>query len=99
MTEKKMEEKRFSEDLDRLLAGEATAAEDAGDDYGTTVAFARRIISQRDALLPDSKNRIRSRLLARLAEQESRATRAPGRWWSQLLGNPVWRTATVTVAA
>lgn len=99
MAERSKEEKQFSEDLDRLLAGEELRpAEGAGEDYRATVEFARKLLSHRDGLSPHSREQLRSMLLSRLAEQEAKAVRRRQPWWGQLLHNPVWRTATVTVA-
>jgi hypothetical protein len=98
------EERRFSDNLDRLLAGEGTEpTEKMSEDCRTAVEFARRLADLRDEPSPSFKQQTRNRLLARLAEQEAaRQKEKRHRPWGSLGRlfelSPVWRTATVTIA-
>jgi len=97
------EEQEFSENLDRLLAGEEVkASEDVSDDYQTTISFAQKLTKLGDEPSPSFKAQLKERLLQKLAEQEAARQKEKGNWfWEGLRNlipqNPVWRTATATV--
>jgi hypothetical protein len=99
------EEREFSENIERLLAGEEVkAGEDMGEEYRTAINFAQKLIELRDEPSPHFKDRLKRQLLSKLAEQEAEATRKKeraNRFWEALRNlvpqNPVWRTATATV--
>ncbi|MBM2832361.1 MAG: hypothetical protein HW414_1413 [Dehalococcoidia bacterium] len=104
MAKESSEERQFSDNLDKLLAGVGTEpAEKMSEDCRTAVDFARRLTSLRDEPSPRFKQQTRNRLLARLVEQEAaRQKEERHRPWGslgRLLSlSPVWRTATVTIA-
>jgi len=90
-------ERRFSELLDRLLAGEdVQLAPDAGDELRESLAFAREMA----ALRPDPREVFQRQLQARLTEQlrirEAEAA-ARGSFWERLRRNPVWQGVTAAV--
>lgn len=98
------EEKRFSEDVERLLAGqEAEGGKDADKDYQTAINFAKKLTESRAHPSPAFKAQLKERLLLRLTQQEAEARqKTRGNWLWEGLRNlipqsAVWRTATVTV--
>ena len=69
-------ERQFSEDIDRLLAGEeVTGNEDTSEDYRTTINFARKLVELRVDPSPGFKDGLKQQLLLKLTEQEIGATR------------------------
>ncbi len=103
MSRETNEEKDFSEDIDRVLAGqEVKAGEDVSDDYSTALQFAQKLKGLGDAPSPVFKNQLRRRLLLKLAGHEAeRRKEERASFWEALRKlvprSPVWRTATVTV--
>ncbi len=98
------EEKRFSEDVERLLAGqEVEGGKDADKDYQTAINFAKKLAGFRADPSPSFRAQLKKRLLLKLAQQEAEARqKAKGNWfWEGLRSlipqSAVWRTATVTV--
>ncbi len=97
------EEKQFSEDVDRLLAGqEVEGGKDAGEDYRAAINFAKRLTEFHADPSPHFKARLKERLLLELAKQEAAARqKAKGnRFWEGLKNllprEAVWRNATAT---
>ena len=99
------EDKEFSENIDRLLAGqEFEAGEDVTEDYRTVIQFAQKLSGLRDEPSTAFKDQLRRRLLLKMAEQEAEAERQREKrtsFWESLRNlaprSPVWRTATATV--
>ena len=95
------EEREFSENIDRLLAGEEVkAGEDVSEDYRMAINFAQKLTKHRDNPSPSFKAQLRERLLSKLAKQE--AQQEERNWFWEGLRNlipqsPVWRTAAATV--
>ena len=100
------EEKEFSENIDRLLAGrDIEAGEDVSEDFRSAIQFAQKLEELRDESLPAFKDQLRRRLLLKLAEKEAAAEEQKEKrasFWEALRNlvprSPVWRTATATVA-
>jgi hypothetical protein len=100
------EERRFSENIDRLLAGEkARIGEDMDEEQRTAIDLARKLIEFRDTPSPHFKDHLKRQLLLKLAEQEGVARRERQRTnrFRKALGNlipqnPAWRAAIATVA-
>ena len=100
------EEKEFSENIDRLLAGqEVEVGEDVSEDFRTAIQFAQKLEELRDESSPVFKDQLRRRLLLKLAEKEAAAEEQKEKrasFWEALRNlvprSPVWRTATATVA-
>lgn len=98
-------EKKFSEDVERLLAGkEAMGGRDADEDYRTAIDFAKRLATEfRADPSPSFKASLKERLLQGLARKEAEAQQKEkrGLFWEGLRSlvpqNPVWRNATATV--
>lgn len=97
------EEKQFSEDVDRLLAGqEAEGGKDAGEDYRAAINFAKKLTEFHADPSPHFKARLKERLLLELAKQESAARQKTkgNRFWEGLKNllpqEAVWRNATAT---
>jgi hypothetical protein len=107
MDEKEREEKRFAEDVDRLLGGgEVTAGGATGEDeYRSNIDFARKMIECRAEPSPAFQQALKQRLLSKLVEQDvaegqRRAERVS--FWDRVRTlvprSPAWRVAAVTVA-
>jgi hypothetical protein len=97
------EEKQFSEDVDRLLAGqEVEGGKDAGEDYRAAINFAKKLTGFHADPSPHFKAKLKERLLLELAKQEADARqKAKGnRFWEGLKNllprEAVWRNATAT---
>jgi hypothetical protein len=95
------EEKQFSEDVDRLLAGqEVEGGKDK--DYQTAINFAKKLTEFHADPSPHFKARLKARLLLELAKQEAAARqKAKGNWFWEGLKNllpreAVWRNAMAT---
>jgi len=78
------EMERFSQDIDRILAGEEVqASEAASDDYRTTLEFAQKLAGLRDAPSPSFQAQLKTRLLQRLSE--GAAPEGKGDWLKRLV--------------
>ena len=104
MPKRKREEQEFLKNIERLVAGEEISiSEDAGEDFRTAMEFSRRLPDLYAGPSPEFKERLKGRLLVKLAQQDA-ATRERAtthRFWDFLARvmpqSPVWRTATVTL--
>jgi len=97
------EEREFSENVDRLLAGKKIeAGDDTGGEYRKAISFSGKLVELRQEPSPQFKAELKRELLLRLEEEEAeQEERAKISFW-QVFKNfmprsPVWRTATVTV--
>lgn len=97
-------DKEFSEDIDRVLAGEEVKlGAKASDDYRAAIDFAQRLIRLRPTPSAFFEVKLRERLLQRLSEQETKApARAKESWlWEGLRRlvprQLVWRAVTATL--
>ncbi len=69
-------EREFSENIDRLLAGEeVTAGKDMDEDYQTAIDFSKKLIESRVDPSPHFKAQLKQRLLLKLAQQEAETAR------------------------
>jgi len=99
------EEKEFSENIDRILAGQKVeVGEDVSEDFRAAIQFAQKLEELRDEPLPVFKDQLRRRLLLKLAEKEAAAEEQKEKrfsFWETLRNlvprSPVWRTAVATV--
>ena len=98
------EEKKFSESLDRWLAGkEVESGEDMSEDYQTAINFAQKLTEFRAEPSSEFKAQLKQRLLLELTRQEVAAReKAKGNWfWEGLKRlvpqSPVWRTSAATL--
>jgi hypothetical protein len=90
------EERLFSENLDRLLAGEEIQFEAGVDnDLRTALDFAGKMKSLQAAPSPQFKSNLKARLLQKLDEQEDREE--AGGWLARLIRQPVWQAVAVLV--
>ena len=106
---KSPQEQEFLRQVDAMLAGwEIGAGEDAGgedvgdagvtDDLRGTVEFARKLVDLDEGPTPEFSQRLKSRLLIKLTEQDEAArAKAEGGWLPRLLSSPVWRSAAVSL--
>ena len=102
---KNNDEKKFRNDIDRLIAGEKRKSEDTSDaDYEKNVKFAGKMLKSRVEPSPEFKASLKQRLLLKLENEEIEAERKkekpPGFWEfvkNFVPKNPVWRTVAVTV--
>ena len=104
MRKRRDEERKFSENLDRLLAGkEVEPGEDMSEDYQTAVNFAQKLTEFRAEPSSEFKAQLKQRLLLELTKQEVAAReKVKGNWFWEGLGrlvpqSPVWRTAAATL--
>ncbi len=94
-------EQAFSEDIDRVLAGQETGGAYSDDtEYRDTLAFARRMAAARPFPDPEWRAALKARL-ENLAESETIERHGVNRrWLSDLVRQPVWQaTAAVVVLA
>ena len=104
MPRHKREEQDFLENIERLIAGEEVSiGEDADEDLRTTIEFSRTLSDLHTGPSVEFKDKLKSRLLLKLTEQEVAARqRVEKNWFRDILDrlvpqSPVWRTATVTL--
>lgn len=104
MPRRKREEQEFLENIERLIAGEEVSiGEGADEDLRTTIEFSRKLSDLHTGPSVEFKDRLKSRLLLKLTEQEVAARqRAEKNWFRDILDrlvpqSPVWRTAAVTL--
>ncbi len=104
MPRHKREEQDFLENIERLIAGEeASIGEDADEDLRTAIEFSRRLSDLHTGPSVEFKDKLKSRLLMKLTEQENAARqRVEKNWFRDILDrlvpeSPVWRTAAVTL--
>jgi hypothetical protein len=97
------EEREFSENMDRLLAGKKIeAGDDTGEEYRKAIGFSGKLVELRKEPSPLFKAELKKQLLLRLEEEEAEQEERAGISFWQVFKNlmprsPVWRTATVTV--
>ncbi|MBL7164933.1 MAG: hypothetical protein ISS55_00435 [Dehalococcoidales bacterium] len=104
MPRRKREEQDFLENIERLIAGEGVSiGEDTDEDLRTAIEFSRRLSDLHTGPSVEFKDKLKSRLLLKLTEQEVAARqRVEKNWFRDILDrlvpqSPVWRTATVTL--
>jgi len=98
-------EKEFSENIDRILAGqEVKVSADIDDDYRTALDLAQKLIRLRAVPSPSFKAQLKERLLLKLSEEETRVktTEVKRNWFWEALGRlvprqPVWQGVTITL--
>jgi hypothetical protein len=90
------EEKLFSDNIDRLLAGEdVLAGADMDNDSRTALDFARKMTLLRPAPSPQFQSHLKARMLQKLSEQEPQSKQ--GWFWKLFPREPVWQVVTVLV--
>jgi len=99
-------EKEFSENIDRILAGqEVKVSADIDDDCRTALDLAQKLIRLRAVPSPSFKAQLKERLLSRLSEEEEtkvKTTEVKRNWFWEALGRlvprqPVWQRVTITL--
>ena len=96
------EAKKFSESVERLLAGQEIGnGEDVSEDYKTALKFAQKLTDYRAAPSPLFKARLKERLLLKLTEQEAEASRQKEKssWFWEGLRNLLPQTVALRAAA
>ncbi len=88
-------ERLFSEELDRLLAGEEVKAPpEAGEDVNAALKFSQKIIEITPEPSPRFETLLQAKLLSELARQEAK----DNKWyWKIAPRQPVWQAVTATV--
>ncbi len=84
-------EEKFTENLDKLLAGQRSEPLHLRDDE-ETLDFARKMASLRPSPRPEFKSRLKATLLRRLAENEARKAARPN-WIQALARRPAYAVA------
>ena len=104
MPRRKREEQDFLENIERLIAGEGVSiGEDTDEDLRTAIEFSRRLSDLHTGPSVEFKDKLKSRLLLKLTEQEVAARqRVEKNWFRDILDrlvpqSPVWRTAAVSL--
>jgi hypothetical protein len=99
-------EKQFSNDIDRLIAGEQTNAKEISDkDYEGSVQFAKKMLESRIEPSPSFTESLRNRLLQKIVKQEMETERkmeSGKSFWETVMNfiprSPAWRTVAATIA-
>ena len=92
MDRKRKTEKKFSEFLDRILAGEEISADpNMDEELRAVLDFARKISKLRPNPSAAYQANLKARLLQKLEEQEAKAESIRGRFWENMWRQPVWQ--------
>ena len=96
-------ESEFAKDVDRVLSGQESKADNASDkEYRGNLDFSKKIADTRSTPSPAFQSALKSRLLSKLAEAETAIeTRKRTSLWDSLTGlfrQRTWQAAGVTVA-
>lgn len=88
-------EKLFSENIDRLLAGEAVrTGPETGEDVNAALEFAQKII----AITPEPAERFAAQLQGKLLTELAQEGAKESQWFRKLIPRqPVWQAVTATV--
>ena len=99
MIREEYEDRAFSENIDRLLAGESVdLGPSANDDSRTALDFAQMMVGARPTPNPRFKADLKARLLHQLADtEEKRRIAAKQSWIHRLLHQPAWQAAAAAV--
>ena len=105
MSKRTNEESKFTENIDRLLAGEKLEdTENISEDHRSAINFAQRLTESRIEPSPVFKAQLKERLLSKLAQEEARAAQKRENalsFWEFLKNlvpqSPAWRTVTATL--
>lgn len=90
-------EKQFSENLDRLLAGEELKPDQIADEeMRSALEFARKMAELRATPTESYQARLKACLLQKLEEQEAKAQEKRGWLWN-LAHQPVWQAVTAAL--
>jgi hypothetical protein len=93
-------EKKFSEYLDSILAGEEMVLEPEGnEDLRNAVEFAVKMAALRPVPAESYRNNLKARLLQKLDERETAELERRGRFWNALWRQPVWQGAIMVAFA
>jgi hypothetical protein len=85
-------EKKFTEFLDRILAGEEVPADPGMDeDLRAVLDFAQKISKLRPNPSASYQASLKARLLQKLEEQEAKTEGTRGRFWKNIWRQPVWQ--------
>lgn len=98
MAERRDDERKFSEDIDRLLAGRRVAGSE-DKEYQETVDFAARMAESREKPSLAFQATLKQHLLAKLSEEEARVKKPSFAEWltGVLRTSTAWRNAAVAV--
>ncbi len=98
MARRDSSEKRFSDDIERLLRGEAPGPTAGDSDYAGMLQFARRIFALRQEPRPEFTRRLRDDLLSRAVEPDEAREHGGVRSFldNLLFGRPALRLALVS---
>lgn len=87
-------EKKFTENLDRILAGKEVKADPTMDkELRAALDFALKMAALRTAPSAQYQARLKARLLQKLDEQEARKRERRGSFWGLIRTSPVWQGA------
>ena len=100
MNRKREIEKRFTEYLDRILAGEEITVEpDADAELRAALEFARTIRGLRTSPSESFQAQLKARLLQKLDEQEAIALERRESFWGNIWRQPIWQGAVMVAFA
>ena len=87
-------EKKFTEYLDRILAGEEIQADPAMDEeLRAALDFARKMTALRTSPSAQYRARLKASLLQKLGEREAQRREGQGSFWNVFRSHPVWQGA------
>jgi hypothetical protein len=87
-------EKKFTENLDRILAGKEIKSDPSMDaELRAALDFARKMAALTTAPSAQYQARLKARLLQKLDEQEARKRERRGSFWGLLRTSPAWQGA------
>ena len=90
-------ERAFSEDIDRILAGQAMAGEHPDDpEYRNALRFASKMAQTRPSPSPAWRAEVKARLMS-LAASEVEGRRQVRRRWFDFIRQPAWQAMTAAV--
>jgi hypothetical protein len=90
--------KKFTENLDRILAGQEIKADLKMDaELRATLDFTRKMTALRTAPSAQYQTRLKARLLQQLDEREARKRERRSSFWRMLRTTPVWAGATAAL--
>jgi hypothetical protein len=89
-------DKRFSEELDRILAGEEIKLDQSmDDDLRSTLDFASKMVQYRETPSSQFKSSLKAQLLHKLAEREAAREKKRSWVWRLIPSQPVWQATAV----
>lgn len=102
MDEETKLEKEFSENVDKMLAGQSAEIDATqGEDYQATLDFVHKLIELRSAPRPSFEAKLKASLLSKLSESEQETKSSFWKGWLNMvtanMNKSIWRAVTPVV--